>query len=1279
MTILEIQKDELLALTDVQLEQLIGRLAEAEVATHGASVADVHFSGSITAPDGGVDVRVTITSEPFMSGFIPRANTVFQSKKHSMPGSGITKEMKPKGERSAVVDQQCQGGGAYIIVSLDDDCTDSMRQDRLAAMKAVVADHPNNDKIQLDFYDRSKLHQWLRQHPSVMLWARAVLGRPLSGWQPYGQWSFVPVGGSDDLIQVPGVSVVLPLDRHRKLTITEALTPTRQMIANSYNAIRVAGLSGVGKTRFVQALFDEKIGTEALDRTTVIYTDTGANPVPSARQVIDQLIDSGRQVTIVIDNCPNTLHSELASRINSSNNRIKLITVEYDIRDDQPPMTGMVHIEADGPDIAEALILRRYPAINRANAHRVAEFAGGNARVALALAERVGDGESLAQLSDVNLFDRLFQQRHSDDGRLREHAEVLSLVYSFSVEQGDGELDELSVLSQLCDTNGNALFSAAQELLERQIAQKRGRWRAILPHAIANRLMASALNRIRVHTLRKVFEYPANHRLLTSFAHRLGLMHGHPVAQQIVRSWLAEDGMLLPVTTLDDEKGKILDFIAPVCPDLLLDRIEVEISADGFQGFAPHNPRRVAVLRMLVSLAYDPASFDRCVSLMLAIARYEDTANNYDSVRDKITQFFQPYLSGTHATPEQRAAVLRETLWSTDPKLRTLGTQMLSKALDGPHWTIMGIGEFGARPRDFGYEPDHDQLAAWRHLFISIALEAGLDSDPNLSEQARLILAQEFRGLWSHLAIRAELIKSAKTLNDRRPWTDGWKAVLETLYFDYRDNADETVREPIPPELLELREVLTPEGLIPNIQAHVLGETHHLWSLDPNFDHNNQADYAKAQARLAERVREFGEQFSFAGMDFSQLGSALFSTSWMPYGHPFGVGIAKGAPDLVAKWGELVGALRNAGVTRFNCSVLAGFLDEASRLRRGLDRHLLEGCLDDDLLRPTVPLLYPSHGFTDADMDRCIRALQYAEVDAHPFGHLLWRQEFEVVSDGKRSALAEIIISKPNGDDVLLDALSMRLHGKDKSKDILGSGLRRIGLLASISRINRDDRGNSDSDMARVLSVSLQFDGNEAEKAAWLDAIFARVDAQYGYAGRFEKTLQVTVAAMPELFLARVFEGTKRQRGLRTFFLEHSFNRNSLFGATEIGRIIDWCKSAIDQSVWEVVAAGLDLFVTAGDEKTVLVSENAIQFLEACPNPDPVIRAYMRNISPNGWSGSRAAIMERNVDALEVLVHHKNVRIAASVRKAIAEARAWVKHERERELEEDSRREQRFE
>ncbi|MCZ5460015.1 hypothetical protein O5625_25335, partial [Escherichia coli] len=80
------------------------------------------------------------------------------------------------------------------------------------------------------------------------------------------------------------------------------------------------------------------------------------------------------------------------------------------------------------------------------------------------------------------------------------------------------------------------LFKAVTKLMERHIVQKRSHWRAILPHAIANKLAASALNSIPIDQLRTTFEAPDRQRLLMSFAHRLGLLHSHAVAKEIVEA-----------------------------------------------------------------------------------------------------------------------------------------------------------------------------------------------------------------------------------------------------------------------------------------------------------------------------------------------------------------------------------------------------------------------------------------------------------------------------------------------------------------------------------------------------------------------------------------------------------------------------------------------------------------------------------------------------------------------------------------------------------------------
>lgn len=1282
MNNLELQKDDLQALSDDELEQLIGRLAEAEVSAQGASVGDVRFSGSITAPDGGVDVRVEVEKTPFTSGFIPRANTIFQAKKSTMPAGDVTAEMRSHGVLSEVIDQQAQLGGGYIIVSLNDDCTEPMMMNRLNAMKATLSDHPHKDNIHLDFYDRSKLHQWLRQNPSIMLWVRRVLGRPLSGWQSYQKWSSVPSGVTDDLIMAPGVSITLPGHQHHQLTIQQAITPTRKLISESNKAIRFTGLSGVGKTRFVQALFDETLGENPLDRTSVVYVDTGAEPDPSARQMIDQLVQDDRTATVVIDNCPPALHSDLAGHINSSTNQIKLITVEYDIRDDKPLTTEVVQIEAHGPEVAELLIQRRYPEISQANARKIAEFANGNTKVALALADQIDTGESLAHLSDANLFDRLFQQRHGEDRRLREHAELLSLAYSFAVETANGEPDELAVLGSIAGESAADLFRSTQSLFDRQIAQKRGRWRAILPQAIANKLAAAALNKIRLQTLRSVLENPNNARLLKSFAHRLGLLHDHPVARQIVAAWLSDDGMLIPVSEIDGEKAQLLDYVAPVCPELLLNRVEAEIMAPEFSGLDVRwNPRRTTILNMLVSMAYESLAFERCVSLLIRMAQHKDSANNYDSVCNKIVQFFQPYLSGTQASHEQRADIIRSNLASVNPALRSIGLRMLSNALDGPPWLGTDMGDFGARPRDFGYEPNSQQFVVWRHLFIDIAVEYGLDDDLDRSAATRKVLADKFRGLWDHPAVRGKLINAANLLNDQRPWNGGWKAVQSTIYFKYRTKVDGEITKCVPAKLNALEETLRPKDLISRIRAYLFECAFNSWSLDPDFDHDDQSTPETACMRMKETVTELGEQFALSGTPMRELGHELFSTNSMLYYDAFGKGLAKGTTDIKATWDELVEVLQRWGQPKCNCSVMAGYIELTNQLDRELAQSLLDTCLVNPILRSAIVSLHPYQDFSEADLDRCMQALDHPSVAGFDYGALLWRPEYSALPSEKLLQLANTLLNKPDGENVVLGALAMKLFGKDKAIDSLGLDLRRLGLIATIKQFERDQNDNSNIDyhMAKVLKSCLTHDGNDDKKASWLDVVFATVDSRCGHTSSYDNAIKVTVATSTEQFLERIFQGDERQRRFRIYFLKHNSNRRSILETADIHRVVEWCKSNTDLSIWEAVASALPVFVAPGDDNIVKLSDKCVQLLEASKNPEQVLNGFASRITPNAWGGSRAEIMERNTNALAALFDHADQEISEAAKNVVGHARIRVTAERDRERQEDETKEQTFE
>ncbi|HEY8940705.1 MAG TPA: hypothetical protein VIM59_10965, partial [Cellvibrio sp.] len=99
-----------------------------------------------------------------------------------MGAAACAKEMREKGVTKKVIADLMKKNGAYIIVSGKDSCTDTMLLDRQNSMKSVVKDLTSDGSAIVDFYGSDRLATWLRCHPSVALWVRSRLGKPLSGW-----------------------------------------------------------------------------------------------------------------------------------------------------------------------------------------------------------------------------------------------------------------------------------------------------------------------------------------------------------------------------------------------------------------------------------------------------------------------------------------------------------------------------------------------------------------------------------------------------------------------------------------------------------------------------------------------------------------------------------------------------------------------------------------------------------------------------------------------------------------------------------------------------------------------------------------------------------------------------------------------------------------------------------------------------------------------------------------------------------------------------------------
>lgn len=309
----EITSDDISRLGDEDLRSLVGRLCESEVKNRGFSTAFVTWGGNQNAADGGIDVRIALPDTTEIDGFVPRRATGFQVKKPEMSRSEILSEMSPEGSLRPAIRDLANRSGAYVIVSSGSSTSDSALQTRRAAMREAVGHLPNSVDLALDFYDCGRLASWVRQHPGLVSWVREKIGHSIHGWQSFGSWAFAPEGAAGEYLLDETLRICTDTNTQiGGLRPKEGIERIRDGLRQPGKVLRLVGLSGVGKTRFVQALFDERIGTQSLDPSLAAYTNIGDGPDPQPTVLVSDLIASRTRAILVIDNCPPELHRRLS-------------------------------------------------------------------------------------------------------------------------------------------------------------------------------------------------------------------------------------------------------------------------------------------------------------------------------------------------------------------------------------------------------------------------------------------------------------------------------------------------------------------------------------------------------------------------------------------------------------------------------------------------------------------------------------------------------------------------------------------------------------------------------------------------------------------------------------------------------------------------------------------------------------------------------------------------------------------------------------------------------
>lgn len=1258
----EIAGDDIVRLTDGDLRTLVARLASSELRAQQLPLSSVTAGGNQDAADGGLDVRVDCPAPFTNPDFVPMTLTGYQVKRPDMPASAIRNEMRPNGILRPVIRDLAAGSGAYIIVSAQGSIADKALDDRRKAIRDQLHDLPTSDQLKTDFYDRERLAAWVNEYPGVAAWVRSQTGRALAGWHNVGDWLGTEVQGAGPyFLDDKACLIDERLKEGRPISVGNGIAELRSELRESKRCVRLIGQSGLGKTRLVQALFETDVGEEPLDPGSALYADYSVETTPAARDMAQQLVASGRSVILVVDNCNPATHSDLARICSQPPSNVSLLTIEYDVRDDEPEHTAVFRLQSVSNDLVEKWVEQSFPAVSQVDRRRIADFSDGNFRVAGVLAGTLGKGESLGELKDSALFDRIFWQRNKPDRNLQLAAEDLSLVYSLDGEDVSTE-GELVQIGRIRNVDADTFFAALVELKNRGVAQSRGRWRAILPQAIANRLAASALARIPPSRFDQLCaSLPP--RMRESLSRRIGYLHNSHDAQAAVGRWLATEGALGDLFLPSETSLKIITNIAPVAPEATLAGIERELSGRNQEViFATDAVGRWQWIHLIKALGYDPPMFQRAATLLARFVAAEQEDQRLNSAEGAFTDLFHLYLSGTQASPDQRREFIRQLAASPDPAVRRGACMALDALLTAHSFSSSSSFEFGARSRDWGWMPKLNRdVWDWYSAAINLAVELS-----SVLADARDILARHIRELWLIGPCNVALECAAAHLTADEPWLKGWLGFRTSRKFDGKSMPDD-----VKARLDAIIERLKPRDLLSNARATVLD--HGIYGVDivdggPDDDDDVERPYRQA----ALMARDVGRALAHDSQSRKVFLAELQSIPNASRAFDCGRGLADAADDLLAMLEELSGAFSATESSMSYIRVLAGFVCNAYVREPAFILSALNVAADDPTLKQCLPYLQVEIGIDVSGIARLRRAiagggLQAATLRCLAFGG--------VISDAPPKELGELLLdvaTLPGGIWVAVEILHMRFFSDLSDKHPYDTSLTQVGrqLLHGVGLGKQAGLPNLDYAIGQLVNVCCS--GAEGERVAYdLCTRIARAFASmHIHTTDVHTVLNAVFKAQPLIALDVFLLPDPSLGELR--HLHSIFDFETTVEVVGAPILTQWAD--VDAATrYPLLGQVLTLFKgRRGDESNDL-SPLFLQLLGQAPDKRGFLGNAFSHIHPSGWVGSLANALNQRRESVLKLRQSPFPEVRDWVDQLSPELDKWIARERKREHQEEQR------
>ncbi len=756
-----VEEREIAFLSEPEFVEVLNKLLKAEAQKFGIPVHAIDTTMRLNDPDGGVDAKIdhTVSLPPYCR--IPDGLSVWQYKHGDSSAQEIRDESLKPGVQNAI-DQ----GGSYCYV-IGRGYGQTALDDRQSALNELFVNKGLALKSRL--FTAQKIADWVSEYPSVAMLPH--FRRPVHDeLMTFDTWAALPY------LRIGSVS--FEADQQRKTIISEIGDVVKK--PSNVTSLRIAGRAGVGKTRLVY----EAIRANQLDLRTLYATSRESIPT-----TLFSSIEANPQIRVILVVDETTyeeavrLH-QLASRCKD---RLFLITIGHD------PTPARVQTEIPiyqldelDDEAIKKVIKQAVPTIQPELLSFVVNAAGGYVKLATALADSIVRNPGIvgaAQLSGIPDVSIILESLVPDDNE-RKAMKALSLLRRVGL---DGEVDnEGKTLAHFFRLDFLEMKRIANNLIQRGLVVKRGRYRYVTPHLLAVWFAASTWEALDENIVNDLLlaEDGLTPIAAISLLERLADLGEEEIATPVVESLLSDERLFSRLDDLNDDfRSRLFATLAEAAPKAASDAL------DRILGHLPRdqllllNRGRRQVVWVLERLLLWEDTFWKAARLLLKLAEAENEsyANNATGVWCNI---FQTYLGNTPVPAIERHRLIQEALESDLIITRLTGVQAIQKALSTFETGISGLGAGGYIPPQLWRPQTRGELWEVRRSALRLWDQAIIDNSQEVAIAARNVLintAQDLvkQGLFDDVIPRMRNL----TLSTEQEKIELWELYTRILHF----------------------------------------------------------------------------------------------------------------------------------------------------------------------------------------------------------------------------------------------------------------------------------------------------------------------------------------------------------------------------------------------------------------------------------------------------------------------------------------------------------------